>query len=107
MSNKPSKNYERAINKLMEALDYLEGQYSGIPPCCVEEFVVKGKTYYEFSSTLDKSDKKRLEKYEYVPCNKCFFSKRKPAVLKHNGRSTQGSILAVLIEHLDAGKPLS
>ena len=90
------KSYETIIKMLSEIYDRCEGEYSGIPQCCIDEYVT-GKTYNSFMDGLSKSDQKKLLKWTYVPCDKCF-KKGKEGKVKKNGRSDTGDMIAALIE---------
>ena len=87
-----------AIQRLIDAYDRIEGMYSNIPLCCIREFL-NGQTYSELMESLNKKDQKKLLKWEYVPCEKCF-KNNKINKLKKNGTSLTGTIIMSLVESL-------
>ena len=93
-----SLNKEIIISALIEALDRLEGQYSNIPLCCIEQFTA-GRTYINFKETLKPKDQKKLDKWNYVPCDECF-KDNKINKLKLNGTSIHGRVLMAIIDSL-------
>jgi hypothetical protein len=57
---------------LLKAYNVAEGQFSGIPDCCIREFN-EGRTYAEVKNSL-KTVKERnafVEAWDYVPCKAC------------------------------------
>lgn len=92
------KNYNRIkiINSLRDAFDRIEGEYSGIPVCCLEGYI-SGRTYMNVRNCLDEKGQKKLLKWNYVPCEQCF-KKNKICELKQNGISHRGQMLMALIE---------
>ena len=95
MSNRNSFNrsvfLDNAIQDLNDAFDRIEGMYSNIPLCCIREFI-SGQTYSGLMETLNKKDQKKLSKWHYVPCEKCF-KKNRINKLKMNGTSEVGQIV--------------
>jgi hypothetical protein len=100
--SKNKKNAVKEINRqiivdaLFEAFNRMEGEYSGIPLCCIDEFV-GGRTAYAFNESLSEKDKKKYKKWNYVPCDDCF-QKDKMIDLKQNGTSHRGQVLFAIIE---------
>ena len=93
MSKSNKKQTKKAIiDCLQNALDYLEGEHSNIPLCCIGSFVIDKSTYESFRSKLSKKDQKKLLKWEYVPCETCF-KNNKVNDLNKNGTSDLGQIL--------------
>ena len=95
---KLNKNEDRIVTYLKDAYDRAEGQYSNIPKCCIEDFI-GGRTYNLFMQCLSEKDQKKLLKWEYVPCDKCF-KNNKINKLKKNGTSMIGIQIGRLIEFI-------
>jgi len=94
-----SKNLYYTISALKEAFDRLEGEHSNIPNCCVEGFI-SGRTYMNVRNSLSsEKDLKKLDKWGYVPCDKCFKKNNKNKI-KLNGRSEIGTIIFSIMEVL-------
>jgi hypothetical protein len=57
---------------LLKAYNIAEGQYSGIPDCCIESFN-SGQTYAQVKNSLPsvKERKTFAEIWDYVPCSAC------------------------------------
>ena len=91
-------NRDYTIEALREALDRNEGVYSNIPVCCIESYL-DGRTYAGFKNILNPKEQKKLEKWEYVPCDVCF-KKEKINKLKHNGMSDVGRMISAIISIL-------
>ena len=89
----------KIIDNLWEAYDRIEGKHSNIPDCCVEGFI-SGRTYITVHASLSEKDQKKLEKWTYVPCEKCLKNNKKNK-LKINGTSLQGQLLRTIINSLD------
>lgn len=96
---KKNKN-EKILENLRKSLDWCEGKYSGLPDCCIQEYV-NGMTYKKFRDCLSEKDRKKLDKntlkWQYVPCMNCF-KKNKSVKIKHNGVSLQGRMIMTLME---------
>jgi len=73
LANK-NENLSGIIFALQEALNRIEGEYSNIPYCCIEGYI-SGRTYMNVKNSLSEKDQKKLQKWEYVPCEKCFKKK--------------------------------
>jgi hypothetical protein len=94
MSRHKYKN--QILNDLWRAYDRIEGEYSGIPECCVEVYI-NGRTAHEFYISLDEKGKKKYDNtWQYVPCDKCF-KENKKAKVKKNGTSFRGEILRTIM----------
>lgn len=91
-------NKNKIIKLLWELYDRFEGEYSNIPPCCINEFI-KGRTYHEFAMSLTKKQLKKLEQWHYVPCDKCFEAGRKRSIVK--GVSNRGATIQLILQSLD------
>lgn len=91
---------KQIVEALLKAFDWSEGRYSGIPDCCIKQFV-NGMTHAKFVSKLSKKDKEKFYalgyKVQYVPCRDCFKS-NKFIKIKYNGTSSQGEIIRALIK---------
>jgi len=90
------------MSNIKIALDIIEGRYSNIPDCCIEGFL-DGRTYMNVRNSLSEKDQKKLERWQYVPCEKCF-KKNKHNELKQNGTSIYGKILMAIIDSLREDK---
>lgn len=95
---KLSDNTKLAVDYLMAAFDNIEGEYSNIPGCCIDEFV-NGRTYQGFYETLNKKDQKKLDGWGYVPCDDCFKNNKKNKI-KKNGTSPYGKMIFAMVESL-------
>lgn len=89
---------EEMVKALFYAFDWSEGRYSAIPDCCIEEYSA-GKYYTKFKETLSEKDQKKLDKWNYVPCNKCF-KKNNLVKIKNNGTSLHGRVIMSLIDDM-------
>lgn len=94
------------VETLMTAFDAVEGVYSGIPECCIKQFI-SGINYQILLAQIKKKKNSKellskLKLFNYVPCYNCLKNKRVNK-LKHNGVSNEGRILFALIE-IFAGK---
>lgn len=89
---------------LLTSLHLIEGQFSGIPDCCVKSFA-SGMTGLVFKEQLSKKDQAfyNTHFWEYIPCMSCF-KKKKRVKLKHNGTSIKGRILREIIRELEGNK---
>ncbi len=101
-SKEKKENLYYAIESIQEAIDRIEGEYSNIPFCCIDGYI-SGRTYASVLNSLDESDQKKLQKWNYVPCNKCF-KENKRNKLKKNGMSDIGHILIAVIKILSERK---
>jgi len=93
--SKYENKYDDTIKFLRDLYDKNEGEHSGIPECCINEFL-SGTTYIKFYESLDDKDQKKLDKWNYVPCPKCFKTK-KPQKPKLNGVSEAGLLIHALL----------
>ena len=92
---------KKVLNHLWDAYDRMEGEYSGIPECCVESYL-DGRTAWDFEETLSEKDKKKYKSWHYVPCDQCFKENNKHK-LKLNGVSIRGQMLRAIIESYGKG----
>lgn len=102
MSNANNLLIARAIMSLKDAYNLLEGQYSNIPNCCIEGYI-KGRTWSNVRNSIPEKEVKKLSKWHYVPCEKCYESNNINK-LKTNGTSDLGKIIFSLIEILENRK---
>ncbi len=100
-----NKNLNAAAKCLRDAFDRIEGEFSNIPHCCVAAFI-DGRTYYDFKQSLkDEKDLKKLDKWGYVPCDKCFAKpKGRRKKIKLNGCSSKGVRILQLLQELYRGE---
>ena len=89
-------NRQMILNALFEAFDRIEGEYSGMPQCCIDVFV-NGRTAYDFNESLSAKDQKKYRKWNYVPCDDCFKT-NKVAKIKNNGTSHRGKMIMAIAE---------
>jgi hypothetical protein len=75
------KSKKRIVQLLQMAEDYIEGEFSGIPLCCIREFVENGRMYYNFKKSLPEASQVNLNKFNYVPCDTCL-QKCQPVTLR-------------------------
>lgn len=95
---KKNKNTKLAIKALQEVINRLEGEYSGLPQCCIEVFVA-GRTAYSFRESLTPKNQEKYTGWGYVPCDKCF-KRNKKVKIKMNGTSHRGEILYAVLKTL-------
>jgi len=87
---------KKILKDLWTAFDRIEGEYSGIPKCCIEVYI-SGRTAHEFYMSLDDKGKKKYDNsWQYVPCDKCFKNNKK-AKIKKNGTSLKGEMLRTIM----------
>ena len=98
-NNKYEKNMQYAVYALEEAMNRIAGQHSNIPECCIETYI-NGRTYIDFENTLNSSEKEKLNKWNYVPCDHCFRTGN-ISKLKYNGLSDVGEILFSIIKIIE------
>lgn len=96
MSKSNNKNSKKIISLLLEAFNRSEGEYSAIPQCCIEGYI-SGRTYMNVRNSLNEKDQKKLEKWNYVPCEKCF-KQSKVVKIKDNGTSAQGKVMLAIAD---------
>ena len=72
---------ERVLQLLQMAEDYIEGEFSGIPFCCVREFVENKRIYNTLRKSVSDENRLKLDKFQYVPCDACL-EKCRPKTLK-------------------------
>ncbi len=94
----------KAVKALETAYDLIEGQNSNIPECCIEGYL-NGRTYMNVRNSLPEKSIKKLSKWHYVPCEKCY-KKNKRNELKMNGMSDCGKMIRALISILENDKYL-
>ncbi len=105
-----SKRNQFLITAIFQALDAVEGVYSGIPECCIVPFMY-GRNYQNLLDEIHNNKKhtkkllKNLEAFNYVPCDECLRNKR-VVKLKHNGISPQGRVLLALADSFTGKKDL-
>lgn len=87
----------RVWKLLREVIDRVEGDHAGIPECCVEVFV-GGRQAATFRDTLQGEDLKRMDAYEYVPCDECFRSGRVVQIRKNGHAHVSKKLLRVMDE---------
>lgn len=95
---KENKVKSAALQHLQKAFDLIEGQYSNIPDCCIEGYL-EGRTYMNVLNSMTEKDQKKLHKWHYVPCKKCF-KENKINKLKTNGTSVYGQVIWALMDSL-------
>jgi hypothetical protein len=84
------------VKMLNDAFEWSEGKHSGIPECCIHEFI-NGRTFEGFGKTLSEKNRVKLYKnWGYVPCDNCFKYNRFGKA-KSNGTSIIGKMLLTLI----------
>lgn len=80
---------------ILTAYDIAEGQFAGIPQCCIDSYV-QGRTWMDFIKTIPEENRKEItKKYNYVPCDKCV--KKGKSVEIKSGQSLVGSALTTLL----------
>ena len=82
---------------LYKAYNVAEGQFSGIPDCCILEFN-NGRTWQTMINRT-KSQKEKVEitnNWSYVPCQDCIDNKRYGQIKE--GNSPIGEMLLYLME---------
>jgi hypothetical protein len=56
---------------LLKAYNIAEGQFAGIPECCIEAYN-RDRTYYSVMRSLPKEEQEKFTKiWDYVPCKEC------------------------------------
>lgn len=96
--SRTNKLEKEAINHFIKAYDIIEGIYSGIPECCIRGFL-DGRTYANVYNCLNDKQKHKLDKFNYVPCEKCLKADKITKV-KNNGTSLAGEIIFTLINDI-------
>ena len=98
MNRKQSQLYKA----LLMAYDVAEGQYSGIPQCCINAYI-KGRTWMSLIKNLSKQERDEMSrKYNYVPCAKCV--EKGKVVEIRCGKSNVGTVLLTLLEEVMRNK---
>ena len=82
---------------LLKAYNIAEGQYSGIPDCCIESFN-NGRTYAQVKNSLKTASERNtfVEMWDYVPCKACL-KKGLGGKIKE-GKSPHGRLVLKLME---------
>lgn len=93
-------NKKFILKGLQNVFDRIEGEYSNIPECCIEEFIF-GTTFHDLKEELEEEDNKdllkKLKKFHYVPCMSCL-ENAQPNELKFNGTSDLGSVIQSIMK---------
>lgn len=94
----------KTIKSLQQALDRLEGKYSGIPECCVESYAsgVDGVKFVK-KLTVGQKEKWLNSCWGYIPCMDCF-NKNKIVKIKTNGTSLKGRLIRTIIHEIQGLK---
>jgi len=101
MSKNKIKNLSAAIQSLRNCIDRLEGEYSNIPDCCIEQYIA-GQTYISLYNSINVKDQKKLQKWDYVPCQKCFKNNKRNKLKE--GTSDIGCVLYSILDLLNERK---
>ena len=97
LTNMNSKQ-KQLYSAILAAYDVAEGQFAGIPTCCINSYV-EGRNWMDFMKTIPPESRKEItEKYNYVPCDKCV-EKGKAVEIK-SGQSLIGSVLITLLQEV-------
>lgn len=87
---------KRIWDLLIEVVHRVDGEYSGIPECCVEAYV-GGRRARPFFQSKDEAKKRA---FQYVPCDECWEAGR-AVRLRLNGNSPIAERLLGLMDGID------